>query len=73
MAMDFYSNDLYPSMMMGGKETSTDVTPDSNDQVVLNEDETVSENADQNNSRKSSIFLAIALVVIIAFFMGVTD
>ena len=68
-ALNYYFGDLYPGATI--EETSTQATPNADDQIAMNESKAVSEDADTGRSKTSSIFLAIGLVVILVVVLGV--
>ena len=70
--MIFLSADLYPNVITGGmfeKETSTLANPDKEDQEVMGESPEASELV-SSEPRKMNLFLAIALIVILAIVFG---
>lgn len=68
--MDFYVGDAYPNFMAGTGETGFLATPDKEEQAVLNEDPETAEKADASSSRKSMIFLALGLIILLVVFFG---
>lgn len=74
-AMDFLTYDLYPQIITTGvaeNETSTMANPEKDDQQVLGDSEKASETV-SSEPRKMNIFLAIGLVVVMAFVLGMGD
>ena len=67
--MDFYFNDLYPNQ--GFYNTRTATIPEADDKQALAENEVASVKAKVNPKQKNNIFLALALLLIIAITLGV--
>ena len=68
--LSFFMGDLYPQMLSGMRESSTEVTPDANDQQALAEDRSVSEKVDNSTPQTIKVFIAIAFVIILVMLFG---
>lgn len=70
----FLYGDMYPSMLSGQPETSTDMaTPDADDQQALQESKDTSEMADSNSASSVKIMISVVFVIILAVLFGVGD
>lgn len=67
--LNFYFNDLYPNN--GINNTRTETIPEAEDRQVLGEDEKATNNATVTPHKRKSIFLALALFLIIAVVLGI--
>lgn len=66
--------DMYPQMLSGMPETSTDMTnPDADDQQALQESKEASEKADSTSASTSKILISVIFVIILAVLFGVGD
>lgn len=70
----FTYGDMYPQMLSGMPETSTDmVNPDADDQQALQESKETSEKADSNNASSTKIMISVVFVIVLAVLFGVGD
>ena len=67
--MNFYFNDLYPNQ--GFYNTRTATIPEADDKAALAENKEASLKAKVNPKQKNHIFLALAILLIIAVVLGV--
>ena len=67
--MDFYFNDLYPNQ--GFYNTRTQTIPEADDKKALAENEEASVKAKVNPKQKNNIFIALAVLLIVAVLLGV--
>lgn len=73
-ALEFYMRDVYPDS--GMVETSTVVQPDEEDLITAEDDQKTAEkatNATAAGSNRNQMFLAVALLVIIAVIIGIVS
>lgn len=67
--LGFSMSDLYPNF--GGIDTSTVVTPETDDQDALNEDVKIAEESSTTEAKGKNIFMALlVLCALIVFFGG---
>lgn len=66
--LGFAYSDLYPNM--GGVDTSTMVTPETDDQDAMGEDIKVANEASNTEARSKNIFLALAVLLGLVVFFG---
>ena len=66
--LKFSMTDMYPNF--SGVETSNLAVPEVDDQDALNEDTATAEEATVMEASKKSIFLAIAVLVLLVVFFG---
>ena len=71
--LSFFMGDLYPQMLSGQRDTSTEMAPDANDQQALAEDRSVSEKVDNSTPQTIKVFIAIAFVIILVMLFGLGD
>lgn len=70
----FMYGDLYPQMLSGQPETSTDMAnPDADDQQSLQEAKETSEKADGNSASSVKIMISVIFVIVLAVLFGVGD
>lgn len=67
----YHLSDLYPGMSF--QETSTDVNPESEDQMALVDDQATAEQLGGDPASKFSIFTAVAVLIAVAIILGVAD
>lgn len=66
--MSYKLKDIYPGM--AGTDSDTELTPKVDDQDALNEDTQIAEKASPIASSGKAIFGAVAIIFILAVFMG---
>ena len=67
--LGFSMSDLYPNF--GGIDTSTVVTPETDDQDALNEDVKIAEESSTTEAKGKNLFMALlVLCALIVFFGG---
>ena len=66
--LGFSMSDLYPNL--GGVDTSTQVTPEVDDQDALNEDVKMANESTNTEARSKQVFLALGVLVALIIFFG---
>ena len=66
--LGFSMADLYPNL--GGVDTSTQVTPEVDDQDALNEDVKMANESTNTEARSKQVFLALGVIVALIIFFG---
>lgn len=70
MAMNYFYQDLYPNMASPTLESSLLLAPEKDDQEALAENDKVSDEASNTESRRGMIWLAVGLIVAMVILFG---